>query len=264
MQTKVRRKWAMKIITHPDFLKPYTRDPAAAPGRLEPILEELKKDGYEFIEPLPAGWDDIERVHSNDHIEHVTRHGLYAISALAAGGAIQAAEIGMKEPAFAIIRPPGHHASSDSSWGFCFFNNMAIAIEYLKYSGKIQSAHILDFDLHYGDGTVNILGSKGYVTIHNPDASTREAYLALVRTQLWKVTPDVIAVSAGFDNHIQDWGGLLTTEDYYEMGKMVFLRAKELGAGTFAVLEGGYNHDVLGLNARAFAQGLCGKDLNLS
>lgn len=253
----------MKIVTHQDFLKPYTRDPAAAAGRLEPILEELKKDGHEFIEALPAGWDDIARVHTKDHMERITRHGLYNISALAAGGAIQAAEIGLIEPAFAVIRPPGHHASSDSSWGFCFFNNIAIAVEYLKQNGKIKSAHILDFDLHYGDGTVNILGHKDYVTIHNPEASTREAYLSSVKSQLWNVTPDVIAVSAGFDNHVQDWGGLLTTEDYYEMGRMVFTRAKELGAGVFAVLEGGYNHAVLGVNARAFAQGLCGMNLSI-
>jgi len=249
----------MKIVTHQDFLRPYTRDPAAEAGRLEPILEELKQENYEFIEALPAGWDDIARAHTKDHIDHVTRHGLYAIAALAAGGAIQAAEIGMTEPAFAVIRPPGHHASADSSWGFCFFNNMAIAIEFLKHNGKIQSAHILDFDLHFGDGTVNILGQKGYVTIHNPEASTREAYLESVRTTLWKVTTDVIGVSAGFDNHVQDWGGLLTTGDYYEIGRMVFTRAKEIGAGTFGVLEGGYNHAVLGKNVRAFVRGLCGQ-----
>jgi acetoin utilization deacetylase AcuC-like enzyme len=136
---------------------------------------------------------------------------------------------------------------------------MAIAIEFLKHNGKIQSSHILDFDLHFGDGTVNILGQKGYVTIHNPEASTREAYLESVRTNLWKVTPDVIGVSAGFDNHVQDWGGLLTTDDYYEIGRMVFTRAKEIGAGTFGVLEGGYNHAVLGKNVRAFVRGLCGQ-----
>ncbi len=248
----------MKIVTHNDFLKPYTRDPASAPGRIEPILEELKKDGYPFEEAIPAGWDDIARVHTERHIQSVVRQGLYNISALAAGGAIRAAEIALSEPAFAVIRPPGHHASADSSWGFCYFNNLAIAIEYLKAQGKIESAYILDFDLHYGDGTVNILGGKDYITIHNPEASERELYLESIESKLWSVKPSIIAVSAGFDNHVEDWGGLLTTEDYYEIGKMIYQRAQELKIGVFGVLEGGYNHSVLGKNVRAFVKGLCG------
>ncbi len=249
----------MKIVTHRDFLQAYTRDPAAERGRLETILEELQKESYDRDDALPAGWDDIARVHTERHIHHITRQGLYTIAALAAGGAMRAAEIGLAEPAFAVIRPPGHHASTDSSWGFCYFNNMAIAIEHLIARGLIRSAHILDFDLHYGDGTVNILGAKPYVSIHNPESSNRHHYLNDIRDELWKHTPDIIGVSAGFDNHLQDWGGLLTTEDYHEIGLMIAERAQEIHCGVFGILEGGYNHAVLGKNVRAFLLGLEGK-----
>lgn len=248
----------MKIITHNDFLHSYTSDPAAAPGRLEPIFEELRKESFEMLEAHPAGWDDILRVHSERHAQLVVRQGLYNIAVLAAGGAIIAAEIGLEEPCFAVIRPPGHHASSDSAWGFCYFNNMAIALEYLKSTGRISSAYVLDFDLHYGDGTVNILSGKDYAVIFNPEATDRRAYLISVERSLSEVYPGIIGVSAGFDNHVDDWGGLLTTEDYYTIGKMVYERSRELGCGCFGILEGGYNHDVLGKNVRAFVRGLAG------
>jgi hypothetical protein len=95
-----------------------------------------------------------------DHIEYVRQEGLYDIAALAAGGAIQAARLGLETPTFGAIRPPGHHASRDSCWGFCYFNNMAVALLTLKDEGLIETATILDFDLHYGDGNVNILDHR--------------------------------------------------------------------------------------------------------
>ncbi|HDL90361.1 MAG TPA: histone deacetylase family protein [Thermodesulforhabdus norvegica] len=250
----------MKVVLHNDFLQTYTNDPAAAPGRLEPIFEAVRREGFDTEEALPAGYDDILRVHTERHIQSVTRQGLYNIAALAAGGAIQAAEIGLEEPCFAVIRPPGHHASADSSWGFCFFNNMAVALEYLRAEGKIKSAYVLDFDLHFGDGTVNILQPKGYVTIFNPDASTRKQYLESVEKSLSGVEVDIIGISAGFDNHVQDWGGLLETEDYHSIGLMVHKRCQEVGCGCFAVLEGGYNHSVLAQNVVAFIKGLNGRE----
>jgi acetoin utilization deacetylase AcuC-like enzyme len=133
---------------------------------------------------------------------------------------------------------------------------MAVAIEALKRGGRIHTAHILDFDLHFGDGTENILGRKDYVTIHNPGAHDRPAYLAEVEEELRRYPADVIGVSAGFDNHRQDWGGLLTTEDYADMGRMVRDAARRNGGGCFALLEGGYNHEVLGRNALALMRGL--------
>lgn len=245
----------MKVITHQDFLDVYTNDPAASPGRLEAILKALGGT-YPIDEATIAGWDDIEAVHTKRHIESVDRQGLYKIAALAAGAAVEAAVTGMKEPAFALVRPPGHHASSDSSWGFCYFNNMAVALDHLKRAGLINTAYVLDFDLHYGDGNVSILRPKGYTAIHNPDAEHRITYLNSVESNLKEAQVDIIGVSAGFDNHLLDWGGLLHTEDYEAMGRMVRQTAKRLEVGCFAILEGGYNHQVLGEAVAAFLKGM--------
>jgi acetoin utilization deacetylase AcuC-like enzyme len=136
---------------------------------------------------------------------------------------------------------------------------MAIALEKLKREAKIKKAFILDFDLHVGDGNINILGGKGYVTILNPGGQDRNAYLKLVQDSLAKTDSDMIAVSAGFDNHEQDWGGLLKTEDYTYMGKLVRETARRNKGGCFGILEGGYNHAVLGKNVLAFIEGLEGK-----
>lgn len=247
----------MKVVTHDDFREVYVNDPAAAPGRIEAILEALGKE-VTFEEAFPAGSDDIEAIHSPSHIARVDKMGLYKISALAAGAAVQAAVTGMSEPCFALIRPPGHHASADSAWGFCYFNNMAIALDHLKRNGHIRTAYILDFDLHYGDGTVSILRDKGYVAIHNPTAENRQLYLKSVEENLASAQADIIGVSAGFDNHRLDWGGLLLTEDYQTMGRMVWETCRRLKVGCFSVLEGGYNHQVLGQNVVAFLRGLEG------
>lgn len=245
------------VFSHDEFLEPYTKDPAAAPGRLESIREAIA-DIAEFCEALPASWEDLRRVHTERHIREVIRQGLDRVASLAAGGAVMAALEGLKRPAFALVRPPGHHASADSSWGFCYYNNVAVALEHLRHHGHIETAYVLDFDLHYGDGTVNILGEKGYAAILNPQTEDRLEYLRLVEKDLAAMRADVVAVSAGFDAHRQDWGGVLLTEDYHAIGAMVRAACTRLGIGCFAVLEGGYNHAVLGTNVRAFLLGLMG------
>jgi acetoin utilization deacetylase AcuC-like enzyme len=247
----------MKVITSDDFHEVYTSDPAASPGRIQVIVDAIKNE-VTFEEALLAGWDDIEAVHTERHIQDVTRQGLYKIASLAAGATVQAALIGLSEPCFALVRPPGHHASANSSWGFCYFNNMAVATEHLKRNRLIGTAHILDFDLHYGDGTVSILEHKEYVSIHNPRAHHRTTYLDEVEERLNSSQVDIIGVSAGFDNHINDWGGLLLTEDYRTIGRMVHDTCRRLNIGCFAALEGGYNHQVLGENVLAFLRGLRG------
>ena len=245
----------MKVFFHEDFYQVYTSDPAAAAGRMEAIVGEIENE-VDFVTPVPATDADISAVHTATHISRVQRSGLYPIAALAAGGAIQAADAGQKAPAFALIRPPGHHASADSAWGFCYFNNMAIAVESLKRRGNIRTAYVLDIDLHFGDGTVNIMDEKEYVTVYNVEAHDRVAYLNEVSKEMDACTADVIGISAGFDNHKEDWGGVLLTEDYAEIGRMVRAAAQRCGGGCFAVLEGGYNHSVLGGNVRALIQGL--------
>jgi Deacetylases, including yeast histone deacetylase and acetoin utilization protein len=245
----------MKVVYSEEYKQVYSPDPASNPGRIEAI-EFALAGKVDYIEPQTADEKDIAVVHTDRHIAEVRREGVYDIAALAAGGAIKAAQIGLAEPCFAVIRPPGHHASANSAWGFCYFNNVAIALEKLKREGKIKKAFLLDFDLHVGDGNINILGGKGYVTILNPSGQNRNEYLKVVQNSLAKTDADMIAVSAGFDNHENDWGGLLKTEDYKYMGKLVCETAQRNKGGSFGILEGGYNHAVLGKNVLAFIEGL--------
>jgi acetoin utilization deacetylase AcuC-like enzyme len=245
----------MKVVFHEDFYRVYTGDPAAAAGRMEAIVETLEPH-VEFIEAEPAPRQHIAAVHTEMHIRQVESQGLFEISALAAGGAIQSAEIGLTEPCFGLIRPPGHHASAASAWGFCFFNNMAVALETLRRQNKIVSALVLDIDLHYGDGTVNILEKRDWVPVVNVASQSRSQYLREVQETVTSFRADLIAISAGFDNHAADWGGLLHTEDYAEIGKQVRLTADRNGGGCFAILEGGYNHEVLGGNVLALIDGM--------
>jgi acetoin utilization deacetylase AcuC-like enzyme len=245
----------MKVVFHEDFYQVYTYDPAAEPGRMEAIVEVIQPH-VEFVPAVAADLEDITAVHTRSHIEQVRAEGLYPIAALAAGGAIQAATLGLSEPCFGLIRPPGHHASSGSAWGFCFFSNIAIAVHLLKRQGKIETAYILDIDYHYGDGTVNILGKEDWVVIHNVSAYSRQAYMHEIRQEMKHCQADIIGISAGFDFHECDWGGLLATDDYREIGRLVRTVALRNKGGCFAILEGGYNHSVLGHNVMALIEGL--------
>jgi acetoin utilization deacetylase AcuC-like enzyme len=245
----------MRVFFHEDFYQVYTHDPAAEQGRIEAVVDVVGPR-VEIVMGKSASEEDILAVHSMDHVESVRSQGLYPIAALAAGGAIQAALLGLVEPSFGLIRPPGHHASSGSAWGFCYFNNMAIALEHLKGTGKIRSAYVLDIDLHYGDGTVNILGSRNWVKVHNVMSQGRAAYMDEVAREMERCEVDLIGISAGFDNHELDWGGTLRTDDYVEIGRLVRSAARRTRGGCFAVLEGGYNHRVLGYNVMALIEGL--------
>jgi acetoin utilization deacetylase AcuC-like enzyme len=249
----------MKVIFHPRFYEVYTSDPAAAPGRMEPMVKALEKE-FEFVQPEPASEKDLARVHGRQHIQSVKSEPIvYEIGLLAAGGAILAAEMAFEgTPAFGLIHPPGHHASPHSCWGFCYFNNIAIAIKRLISEEKIRSALILDFDLHFGDGTSNTFSGSTSVSYFHPEGSRREGFLEEVQRSLKTERPcDIIGVSAGFDRHEEDWGGLLKTEDYFTIGKWAKEASLERCQGRrFGVLEGGYNHSVLGKNVKSFLQGL--------
>jgi len=249
----------MNVTFHQRFYEVYAHDPAAAPGRMEAIVKTLEKE-YKFLEPEPALERDLERVHGRSHIQSVKGDPMvYEVGLLAAGGAILAAEMAFEgQPAFGLIRPPGHHASPHSCWGFCYFNNIAIAIKRLFSEEKIKSALILDFDLHYGDGTANTFVNSKEVIYFHPEGTNREVFLKDVERSLQTERPyEIIAVSAGFDRHEEDWGGLLKTEDYLTIGRWVKEHSLERCQGRrFGVLEGGYNHSVLGRNVRSFLQGL--------
>jgi acetoin utilization deacetylase AcuC-like enzyme len=253
----------MKIIYHPSMLQTYDDTPAGAPGRLESAVGILSKQtGYEFIEPEPATEEQVLRVHTRNHIEEVKSNSRVAkVAFLAAGGAVLAGELAFKgEPVFALIRPPGHHASEESIWGYCYLNNMAISLLHLRATERIDSAFILDFDLHEGDGTINILGGRREFRIHNPEGRGDDAYLKDVERAL-NNSPDVdiIAASAGFDQYVDDWGSNLSTHSFHELGRLMFNFAKErCGGRRYALLEGGYNFKDLGKNILAFCEGLRG------
>jgi len=249
----------MKVVYDKRYTTVYASDPAAALGRIESISSVLRGH-YEFVKPHLASEGDLKLAHWKDHIDYIKRDDtLYQVARLAVGGAITAAELAMQgEPAFGLIRPPGHHASKNSSWGFCYFNNIAIAVEKLRDEGKIKKAFIIDIDLHFGDGTASIFASTPDVFYFHPEAVDREGYLKEVSKGLTsRKEYGTVAVSAGFDRHEQDWGRMLKTEDYFAIGEMIKLFAEKACKGRrFAVLEGGYNHAVLGRNVNSLLEGM--------
>jgi acetoin utilization deacetylase AcuC-like enzyme len=261
----------VKIIYHPLMLRRYDSTPAGDAGRLESAVEILgKHPDYEFVEPRPVTEEEILRVHTKAHYEDVKNESktspgglLFEMASLAAGGAIMAAEIAAAgEPCFALIRPPGHHASRESIWGYCYFNNIAVSLLHLMAQGEISSGFILDFDLHEGDGNINILGDDPRWVIHNPDGRGDQAYLRDAKRALDE-SPDVdiIVASAGFDQYINDWGENLSTDAYRRLGLLMHDFAKERCEGRrYALLEGGYNYQDLGKNVLSFCEGLQGKE----
>lgn len=250
----------MNIIFHEAFYGVYATDPAAAPGRMEPIIRELKKyPHYKFIIPEPARQEDLQRAHSAEHIESIRQSpGIYDMAVLAAGSAIKSVELAWAgEPSFGCIRPPGHHASRSSCWGFCFFNNIAVSLLKLRDEGKIASAFILDFDLHEGDGNINILGSEKGFNILNPTSRNEKEYLQEIASAFDRAGDfDIIAASAGFDEYVKDWGGKLSTGGYQEIGEMMREFSEKYCKGRrYALLEGGYHYADLGINIHAFCEG---------
>lgn len=235
----------------------YAADPAASKERFDTIRKLMISEG--FTEARPASLEEILEAHDAAHVDRVRKNPyLHEMASLAAGGAIQAAEIANSGvPTFAAIRPPGHHASKSSAWGFCYYNNMAIALLTLMKSGSINSAFILDFDLHTGDGNINILSSVDGIDIFNPDAATAKEYMEAIKHR-FENTPekDILAISAGFDQYIDDWGGLLRTRDFKTIGRLCreFSDAECQGR-RFAILEGGYNYDDISINIRSFCAG---------
>ena len=213
----------VKVVFDEAFYSVYSNEPAAAPGRIESVVGEIK-GLFEFVGCRPASESDVLLVHSSDHVERVKElKEVYPIALLAVGGAIKAAEIALGgEPAFALIRPPGHHASRGYSWGFCYFNNVAIAVAKMLLLKRVERVLIIDFDLHFGDGTSSIFsGSKNVEYFHLPHGP-RERQLSSLKAFLSeKEEYDLLAVSAGFDRHEGDWSGVLRTGDYYEIGSML-------------------------------------------
>ncbi len=186
---------------------------------------------------------------------------------LAAGTAIEAAERG----GFALVRPPGHHASPDRAMGFCLFNNVAIAARALQANG-VERVAIVDFDVHHGNGTQDVFwdddsvffaslhqwpfypGSGGpqeqrETTLNVPmsagsgDEEYVHAFEHTVEPAVARFGPDVVLVSAGFDAHLEDplAGMNVTADGFRELAR----RCAALAPRCAAVLEGGYNLETL-------------------
>lgn len=248
----------MKVVYHPSYCQIYAEDPAAAPGRIEAIRDAIES-AWDFVEPDPAREADLLLVHTRAHLQYVKKDRiLYETATLAAGGAILAARIALSgEPAFGLIRPPGHHASPGDCWGFCYFNNVAVSLAALFAEGAVPDACILDFDLHFGDGTVNCFSGDSRILYLHPEAPTAQEFVETARRSLAAAGPKgILAVSAGFDRGRSDWGNLLGEEDYRALGALLKEYAQEhCGGRRYALLEGGYHHGVLGRHVRAFLQG---------
>ncbi len=252
----------MKIVYNEKFSNSdYVYDGASAPGRMEAIIDSIQNDTkYQLIRNEKAEYSDIIRVHDEQYISSLqANQSLYDMAMLSAGGAIKASQIAMDsaEPAFACIRPPGHHAYRASGWGYCCFCNMAIALKKLRHEGRINSAFILDFDAHTGDGTIDCLSDWKEVKILNPMAEDRDKYVALVEDYIKNLEyVDIIAVNAGFDVYEKDLGRKLATFDFYRLGYDMKLLAKRMGHNRrFAILEGGYYLPDLGKNVLSFLHG---------
>jgi acetoin utilization deacetylase AcuC-like enzyme len=258
--------------------------------RVEKAYDFLRSHGYEFTEPKPADENDLVSVHTKEYLKKLREgkiedpdtpayEGIYEYAKLAAGGAITAAETN----GFSLMRPPGHHLGKNgaalgaSTRGFCYLNNLAIAVRHL---GK--STLILDIDGHHGNGTQEIFqgdSSVIYVSLHQhhlyPGTGDRsegncinyplksicgqELYLRTLDKALDEVKKfsfERVAVSAGFDSHSGDLASLgLTEESYSEIGK----RIASLNRPTFFVLEGGYS-DKLGRDIISLLSGFSNTD----
>ena len=241
------------------------------PQRIKVAQEILKEKGYHFTEPKPATEDDLLLVHDFEYLWNLKKglvedndtpayDKIYDYASWSAGAAILAA----KTNGFSITRPPGHHvgrngaALSVNSRGFCYVNNIAIAVKTLD-----KTTLILDFDGHHGNGTQEVFlgdpktwylsvhrsplfpgtgdkSEQNCINYHLPVDCGEQAYMKTFDHALSSIDPgkfEVLAVSAGFDTYQGDLASLgLTEHSFNEIGK----RIAALNLPTFFVLEGGY------------------------
>lgn len=257
------------------------------PERVRRAAEILREAGYEFLMPEPASEEDLLKVHESDYVWNLKKglvedadtpsyENIYDFARLSAGGAILAAKVN----GFSLMRPPGHHAGRNGAAlgaytrGFCYLNNIAIAVKRLN-----KPALILDIDGHHGNGTQEIFAgneSVVYVSLHRHPHYPGTGYASEANVLNFPLWPDcgddvyvktldealrkidisrfeVVAVSAGFDAHAGDLASLgLTEKGYRTIGK----RIAALNKPTFFVLEGGYRGENIGKDIDQLLRGM--------
>ena len=245
------------------------------PGELVPDEIILRAHAPEVLARLEVteDFDEDTPFHAN-----IAAHARTSVAASL--DALNAARQG--ETVFSLMRPPGHHAMRARSMGFCYLNNIAIAVLEARVTGSKRIA-VFDFDVHHGNGTEDILlNQRGieFFSVHQhpayPDTGsenrghncfnypvtpgtprlTYRAKLAHALDDLRSFRPDLIAVSAGFDAYVRDplADGTLLPEDFYWLGQSLHA----LGVPCFSLLEGGYSKDLPEL-VFAYLQGVAGK-----
>jgi acetoin utilization deacetylase AcuC-like enzyme len=243
---------------------------AAMRGLVDALEEEIAAGGpaYAAIDP-----DTVLNAHTWDAALHA------AGAALAATDAVIAGEL---ENAFCSVRPPGHHACRDRAMGFCFFNNVAIAARYALERHGLKRVAIVDFDVHHGNGTEDILSDDPRVLMVGffqhpfypysggpPEADnmlnlpvaayTRGMEIRELIDMHWmprleEFRPEMVFISAGFDAHREDDLGQLglTEQDYVWITTRIKDIARRHSRGRIvSSLEGGYNLDALGRSVEA-------------
>jgi acetoin utilization deacetylase AcuC-like enzyme len=279
------------------------------PGRLEAAREGLKDAGLEreleLREPRPATREELLAVHTADHVDLVagtkdrthrfdpdTQAGPHSYdAALEAAGAVSAAveEVldGTLDRAFCVVRPPGHHATSDRAMGFCLFNNVAVAAALALERGLDRLA-VVDPDVHHGNGTQQIFWEDPrvlYVSSHQfpfypgtgaldevgegpgrgftvnlpmpgglGDGDFSRVYREIVEPIGRAFDPQLVLVSAGFDAHEADpLGGMeVSAAGFAEvMDVCVSLASGSAKGRVVAVLEGGYSLEGLAASTAA-------------
>jgi acetoin utilization deacetylase AcuC-like enzyme len=274
-----------------------------SPERLKAILQRLKSSWLnKAVTPIAPSIDPISfirTVHPESHINLIAEQAHdESICRLAVSGVLAAVDAvctGKVSNAFCAVRPPGHHASYRGEYGFCFYNNVAIAARYAQKNYKLARILIVDWDYHHGDGTEwafyddpTVLffsthalyafpgtgaakktgkgEGKGFnINVPLPRGADDEAILRAFRSQLVPAAnafrPDLVLISAGFDARKDDLLGdfAITDAGFAELTKLVMSIAEDhCNSRIVSILEGGYNTKGLALAVESHIETLLG------